>query len=755
MQRFRHRALVRFLVPLLMVSLAGCASQPVRQSWVVDYKYVDFDPFPGMNVQGQNVTLTQKEINGRVIWNIWSGDNAGFWNWLSQYGFGTGDLLKMVASPRNQRFQTYGIVNQPGFMQSAHEDEYGLYLDVPREPSSKYDIDKRLDLATYGRSSGVMGLRLFKNPKFDPAKWDAKKYWTDRNYYTNPKLERPYMVGMACSFCHVGPDPVNPPVDPNEPDFGNLSDYVGQHYMKVWEVFGHDLGPDNFVKQLLMSNPAGTLDTSFIATDYLNNPGTMNAVYNLPPPGRIAVAVPEKISGGAADLKNLEYAPGQRDMVVTPRVLKEGADSVGLNAALSRVYLNIGEYWEEWLKNFRPLVGIKKQSPIRVKDAQKLSPAWNWSENAAPELAAYLIKFARGHKLADAPGSDKYLTRDQAQLDRGKLVFAQNCARCHSSKRPPQGVDPSSPEGRAWFEKAVKEPDFLEGNFLASEERVRITEVRTNATRAVATNGLAGHIWDNFSSATYKNLPAVGAIDVWDPIGWDPSGQDPSGNDRDRKWTVPSPGRGYYRPASLVSVWSSAPLLHNNAIGKHVHGVSVDERMEAFNDAINKLLWTENRAGAEGNEDGADRQSTSLWRTTQESWVKVPESYIDSRALRRLLRDYMETDSTTGARYFAFGPIPQGTPVNLLANTNLELGGVRKAGDLAGLLIESVKVMKDIKRQGLTGDAATKRWLESNVVKKLYNLNSCPDFIEDKGHYFGTDLPDADKRALIEYIKTF
>ena len=54
-----------------------------------------------------------------------------------------------------------------------------------------------------------------------------------------------------------------------------------------------------------------------------------------------------------------------------------------------------------------------------------------------------------------------------------------------------------------------------------------------------------------------------------------------------------------------------------------------------------------------------------------------------------------------------------------------------------------------------TCDAATQRWLESNVVKELYGLNSCPDFIQDRGHYFGTDLPDADKRALIEFLKTF
>ena len=133
----------------------------------------------------------------------------------------------------------------------------------------------------------------------------------------------------------------------------------------------------------------------------------------------------------------------------------------------------------------------------------------------------------------------------------------------------------------------------------------------------------------------------------------------------------------------------------------------------------------------------------------------LPESYLHSRALKRLLRDHLQVDPATGERSFAFGPIPKGTPINLLANTNLELTGVRKAGHLAKLLIDSVKVMKDIKRDGLTGDAATQRWLDSPVVKELYGLNTCPDFIMDKGHYFGNDLPDADKRALIEYLKTF
>jgi len=32
--------------------------------------------------------------------------------------------------------------------------------------------------------------------------------------------------------------------------------------------------------------------------------------------------------------------------------------------------------------------------------------------------------------------------------------------------------------------------------------------------------------------------------------------------------------------------------------------------------------------------------------------------------------------------------------------------------------------------------------------RELVAANKCPDFVEYKGHYFGTDLPDSDKRAL-------
>jgi hypothetical protein len=709
-------ALPSLLVVLVALVATGCAHRAVAPSWkYADFKEIGFDPFPGMDFQGRDVKLSDDDVKGRVIWNLWTGDNASFWDWLSTHGFGTADLLKVVTSPRDRRFEKYGLFNQPGFMRPAQPDPYGLYVDVPREP--RYDLDGRIDTRTYGRSSGIMGLRLFPNPKFDAAakaKWDPDRYFREPSYYNDQTLVRPYVVGMACSFCHLGADPTNPPANPDEPEYANLNDYVGQHFFKVWEVFGNDLGEDNFIWQLLHSNPPGTLDTSFIATDYLNNPGAMNGIFNVA--GRLQVAVNEHVTGGALDLRNVH------DPQLTPRVLKEGADSVGFTAALSRVYLNIGEYWEEWTRHFNPLVGLEKQSPIRVRDAQRLSPHWNWSEQHAPALAQYFLDVARPLKLATAPGGQKYLTGDEKVLRRGKLLFAQNCAHCHSSKQPPPPIQPSSPEGQRWFEQEVLKQDFFDGNFLSAEIRVPVTVVKTNAARSVASNAIRGHVWDNFSSETYKMLPRVGSIRVRDPF-----------TGKDSAWEVPGGGRGYYRPPSLVAIWCSAPFFHNNALGKPVPAVDVDSRMAAFDDAIEKLLWPERRLGKD-----------SIWRTTAESSIKIPKSYVP------WLNDLVDADG-----FIHVGPIPKGTPINLIANTNLEPRGLTQKADLVRLLGRTLKALHAIKDQKAADSDSdpAKRLLA--LVPDFYKLNSCPDFIEDEGHYFGTDLPDRDKRALIELVKTF
>jgi len=752
---------VAIFVGILLLAIPACKKdEPVvkpdmagMQRYAEDPKMVELkaDPFPGMNGTPPG-TLTPEEISGRVVWNLWTGDSYLMWDFLAKNGFGTSDLLKVIDSRnRANRFQQFGTINQPGYMSNAKPDQWGLFIDVPNPGDPDGDIDKKynIDAYTYGRSSGVMGLRIYPNPEFDAAaQADWKKhiaadginhdYYENPNYYNKNTLKRPYAVGMACAFCHVSFDPVRPPADVNEPKYANLNDYVGAQYLKVYEVFGSYMKPDSFVKQLLMTNPPGSLDTSFIATDYLNNPGTMNGVFSLP--ARLSRAAPASASPsttGAEYLKdgNLDLLDLRKSLdagtYVVPRVLKQGDDSVGFVPALSRVYVNIGEAWPEWKTHFRPLVGgiDPRQSAVPVKKLQEVSVHWNWSEKRAPNLAAYLIKYAQPLLLKDAPGGAAHITKDQKTLDRGKLVFAQNCARCHSSKQPPANIDPNSPAGTAWFVQQVQtDPNYFTDNFLSDERRHPVTEIGTNATRAAATNAMRGHIWDNFSSETYKTLPAVPALQL--PV--DPRETNPNTTNT-FAFQIEGGGPGYYRPPSLISLWSSAPYLHNNTVGpREPKDPSVNGRMAAFQEGIEKMLLIRKR-------------DNIVWKTSETSYITIPVSYAP-KILRQLFshKDLQDADGN-----LRIGPIPAGTPVNLLSNTNLEGDPLK----LAKLGVDMTRALLDIKIRKLEGEAATARLRE--VIPALMAVNKCPDFIEDKGHMFGTQLPKEDKLALIELLKTF
>ncbi len=70
---------------------------------------------------------------------------------------------------------------------------------------------------------------------------------------------------------------------PNNPKWENLSSNVGAQYFWVDRIFYWDADPTNFVFQLFHTSRPGSLDTSLISTDNINNPRTMNAVYLLLP----------------------------------------------------------------------------------------------------------------------------------------------------------------------------------------------------------------------------------------------------------------------------------------------------------------------------------------------------------------------------------------------------------------------------------------------------------------------------------------
>ena len=121
---------------------------------------------------------------------------------------------------------------------------------------------------------------------------------------------------------------------------------------------------------------------------------------------------------------------------------------MGALGALNRVYLNIGLYSEEWLRHFNPLAGGKPISPIPINVAQANSSYWQATERQTPFMAAFFLKAGRPDRLEDAPGGEAFLTKDEEVLERGKLVFAERCARCHSSKIPapqPASTRPAAP----------------------------------------------------------------------------------------------------------------------------------------------------------------------------------------------------------------------------------------------------------------------------------------------------------------------
>jgi hypothetical protein len=652
---------------------------------------------------------------------------------------------------RDTRFCYLGLTNEPGFVKAPAPDPYGLCLD--RRTGPKDGLDEKI----YGRQSGVLGLRIFDNPNFDD---EAKRRWqeamktdafyTDPKFFSDRKLVRPYRVAMACSFCHVSPHPLNPPADPENPQLANLSGTIGAQYFWFGRIFAPNVRPDNFVWHLLDAQRPGAVDTSFVPADNLVNPRGLNAIFNV----RERLANGERLgmetsAGGALLLPEVKQHEDTDYTFGVPHILWDGADSVGIDAALTRVYINIGEYHQEWIRHINPIVGLGKQSPITVEAAQKYSTFWNATQDRAVHMAQYLIRAGYPMHLANVPGGAAHLTTDAAALDRGKVVFAETCARCHSSKLPPQpqpaGGGPrlgekgcigsgyldcwnnywqwtETPQFKAQMTQMVRDPRFLEGNYLSNDARIPVTLLKTEICSSMASNAVEGHVWDNFASQSYKDLPSVGTVELFEPV-----------QKKTTTWEAPAGGRGYQRVPSLVSVWATAPFLHNQEVGLFTGDPSVKGRIDAFNDAIHKLL----NPGKRGKYvHRTDWKTDLIVQTAALPW-------FESAGARLLgLVDDGE---------IRVGPIPKGTPINLIGNIN-----AGKNDPQVGLwtmlrtLKKVAKGLKDVK--GKSEAEASARLTQ--LVPDLLKLSACPDFQVDRGHEFGAQLSPQDKAALIEYLKT-
>jgi hypothetical protein len=570
------------------------------------------------------------------------------------------DFFRLLDSRnRATRFRDYGLINEPNCVANTQPDEYGLYLDTFKGdpygyyPMGKYYRDKygkdfpkaegrykdyypenypgtkaqEEDLYRhYGRPSGVVGLRLFDNPAFDQA---ARKKWDLAEYFKNPgKVEPPYLVGFSCGLCHVAFNPNNPPKDPESPRWDNLAANLGNQFFREGELmfgkgrilFGdkrpdpafpgqpyktRGLTEDDFLYHYAVTQQPGTSETSRISYDFINNPNTINPIFGL------------------------KYRP--RFTETTPwgkkreawHILKDGADSVGIEWALMRVPINIGcegDYWVDHL--FRPgrpqrpfrvaevLAGLppaeweKAQKSLGLPADQKTAARlkvrlaelraryrspygkeefgqdWQEAWRRGPSLAAYLTSYepARLQGALQAANPDdakaaKAALPDEQKRLRGAAVFGRECARCHSSRKPDKGKTPA--EEAAFFRWSAAKKEFIEGNFLSDDLRYPVTMkgLRTNMARALATNAVDHDVWSEFSSKNYKALPSIAPLTplvLQVPV----FPQDPR-----LPWSLrqplrvefdpPAGGRGYYRTPSLISMWATAPYLHNNSVGDY------------------------------------------------------------------------------------------------------------------------------------------------------------------------------------------
>ena len=680
-------------------SATGSKSYPEPKARFANYTKT-CDGIPGYLPDHYGYYLTDEQKQGACTWYLWTGGdplrtegspknargNPRFWRMAEKRLWKAAQqiqlpinvqVLKFVTdTPREERFKKLGLVNDPGCKKSAKADPYGLWLDECEDPYS----------------SGVMGIRLFPNPQFDAANWDAAKFIGH-----DSRIEPPYLAGITCGLCHIAFNPAKPPADPADPKWENLAPAFGNQYIREGEMFMGGLDDGNFLYWPYHTQQPGTSDTSRISTDFIDNPNAINSIWY------ILSARPkhrEKMSDGT--------------MQDVPHILKDGSDSIGAAGAALRVYVNIGTCPDYRMSLEDSFVGIMQaQHPFDIEKARKDCVDWQLTEARMGKAAGFLDA-VQPYYLKNAPGGGDYLKADAGTLEAGKEVFAENCARCHSSKLPPelagQHLDKHSDAAKPAWVKLVKSEGFLDKNFLSDDERYPLVDkdkrfaIGTNAARAVGTNPIQGHLWQNFSSTTFKELPIPGTMLLENPF------------DAKTPISYKIPNGGYYRTPSLINVWATAPLLHNNNLGAFTGDPSVTGRMTAFNDAIEKMLWPEKRLGKE-----------TIKVTGKDSELKIRHIHIR---------------------------VPAGVPLDLLANINV-YKAIQTPALLAKLEVllsdpeKLVRLVKVLKNHGEFDSELRK------LVPDLLALSQCPDLIEDHGHTFGSELPDDRKHALVEYVKTF
>ena len=186
---------------------------------------------------------------------------------------------------------------------------------------------------------------------------------------------------------------------------------------------------------------------------------------------------------------------------------------------------------------------------------------------------------ATPHQLKDAPGGEAYPDQGQGQARRAARSSSPSAARAAtraSCPPPAPALDPGGCAGPGYLDcwnnywAWTKTDEFkqrdaeivlrrrLPRRTTTSRPtlRVPVTLLETNACSPLATNAICGqHLGQLLLDSPTRSCRRSGTITVHHPFTGEPQ----------RVLQMPAGGRGYTRPPSLISVWSTAPFLLNNS----------------------------------------------------------------------------------------------------------------------------------------------------------------------------------------------
>ncbi|HSD52820.1 MAG TPA: hypothetical protein VLC47_01575, partial [Burkholderiales bacterium] len=455
-------------------------------------------------------------------------------------------------------------------------------------------------------------------------------------------------------------------------------------------------------------------------------------------------------------------------------ILKGGEDSIGALEAIQRVYFNIGSCSEQcWVNHLTDLRQLDPQarnfgqSPFDIGQCRRDCPNFRAIEDRLPDIAAFLfskenhatdLAAARENERKGRNAKARYSQDDlvvdlerqfgKGAVARGREVFAGTCARCHSSVSESKGGAFKNRDFRA-----LDAETGLRRDWLGNDQATPASEVGTYRCRALHSNHMTGHIWQEYGSETLRARAP------------DPNLKEPADG-----------GRSYYRNISLLSLWAHAPFMHNNALGPEICGKPKNAEnffyRSPYVDRQTKALLPADKAPACWPYDPSVEGRFKLYVASMEELLNP------GKRIPKITKFDVDVPLPVGLRTVEGGKekevlgmtvvLPRGMNSASLGNFDhkafvRDLVELRLKPDALGARLadhlgadEAMKTIAELRT--VSGELLKQPERPIETMRRHPQLvemySSCTSEIENDGHRFGEGLSATDKKALIAFLAT-